>query len=154
MLFNRPITCLFPQRAEPAPTELREQLSKRQQNMTDYHNMLSHEVTLGHEVRILDKENKNWCPGNVIQKCPKPWSYIVQTPNETYVQRNCSHLRDMAIDPLKKTQSDWSSNQYLKVTPSLVARIDRWCKMITVLQLRTQQTLEGKHDKGESYKNN
>ena len=51
----------------------------------------------GQAVRILNKINKTWYPGTIIDKCDEPRSYLVETPNGTRLRRNRSHLREIII---------------------------------------------------------
>ena len=111
IMFGRAVNTLLPHRSEPAPTEQRQWLHEKQQNMKTYHDKSARKSDLsqmftGQEVRILDKTNKTWCPATVIRKCDEPRSYIVQTPNGTTLRRNRSHLREMSTIPRRLDFND------------------------------------------------
>ncbi len=55
----------------------------------------------GHAIRVQHHATKLWSPATVQKKCPEPRSYLVSTPNDSILRRNCRQLQD--IEPTNKT---------------------------------------------------
>jgi hypothetical protein len=99
MLFGRPMTTILPSHGLPGPEDQRQHMVSNQTYMKEHYDQSSGPELLplytGQQIRIIDKVNKTWCPGSVVERCSEPRSYIVETPNGTQVRRNRSHLREM-----------------------------------------------------------
>ncbi|XP_014670832.1 PREDICTED: uncharacterized protein K02A2.6-like [Priapulus caudatus] len=112
LMFGRPLITLLPSHGEPGPSSEREQLQNRnekmQQQTPDAHQLPP--LHVGQRVRILDKGNKTWCPGEVVARHEQPRSYVVETPNGTRLRRNRSHLRELTTGRMEKL-CDEESNQ-------------------------------------------
>ena len=105
MLTGRPMATLLPSRGDPGPSMQRKHLENLSTQMKTYHDKTSRIEDLpplykAQSIRILDKVNKTWCPGIVVDKAPEPRSYVVQTPSGTKVRRNRSHLQPMMVPKL------------------------------------------------------
>ena len=99
MLLGRPLATLLPSRTEPGLEKQRERMKERQIAMKKQHDKTSRKSNLPplytrQDVKILDHQNKTWCPGKVVIKCGEPRSYVVETPNGTRLRRNRAHLRE------------------------------------------------------------
>ena len=109
LLFGRPIATQLPHHEDISTDENREWLQKQNHNMKEYHDQTSRKSELppmhqGQQVRILDKVQKTWCPGTILEKCAdEPRSYVVETPNGTKLRRNRSHLRELVTKTKEKT---------------------------------------------------
>jgi len=69
----------------------------------------------GQDVSVLDKPTKTWKQATVVDKCPEPRSYIVETNNGT-VRRTRAHLRERANEAEHNYQP--VSNPAGETTPS------------------------------------
>jgi len=100
LLYSRKIKGLLPvkQPFRPNSDQVREGLVKRQQVQKMYHDRTAQELRpliRGQDVNIQDYQSGRWSPAMVIEKCPEPRSYIVQTPEGAKYRRNRVHLRDV-----------------------------------------------------------
>lgn len=73
MLLGQPLATLLPSRTEPGLEKHRERMQERQIAMKKQHDKTSRKRDLpppytGQEVRILDHQNKTWCPGKSCHK--------------------------------------------------------------------------------------
>ena len=112
IMFNRPIRTNLPSHHMTSmlanQQDIQENLQIRREKMVQQHNENAGPELAplhnGQRVRILNKETHTWCPGTIIDKCPEPRSYIVQTPNGNMLRRTRSHLRELTGDGTKIPQ--------------------------------------------------
>jgi hypothetical protein len=91
---NLPVTL----KASQADVQAREELVKRQEKQrVDYDRTAGPELPalcVGQQVRVQDQDSGLWIPAKVLERCPEPRSYIVETPNGGQLRRNRRHLAE------------------------------------------------------------
>jgi len=151
MLLGRPIATLLLSHSKPGAVEHRVRLEERNVEMKRHHDLTSRQSDLpplykGQEVRILDRVNKTWCPGTVVEQCSEPRSYLVKTPNGTQVRRNRSHLRELTSSKPRVVRfSDEPSHEDLPETqPMILTPAQDHCQQADMPQPRqTRQDVTG-----------
>ena len=83
----------------PRDEELTEKLQKRQEKQKeDFDRKGVHPLPpliVGQKVTTLDYRTGRWTPATVVEKCPEPRSYRIQTPNGSVFRRNRRHMRSL-----------------------------------------------------------
>ena len=108
ILFNRPIRNTLPSHHPTLMHHNQQQTNEQLQESRD-RMIRNHDQRAGPElpalhagqgVRILNKENHHWRPGEIVAKSTEPRSYIVQTLNgrPTRLRRTKSHLRELQAE--------------------------------------------------------
>ena len=103
ILFNRPIRTMLPSHHPTLMHQNQQQTNEQLQQhidrmIGDHDQRAGPELPAWHagqRVWILNKETHHWSPGEIVDKCTAPRSYIVQTPNDTRLRRTRSHLREL-----------------------------------------------------------
>ena len=99
ILMGRQIATILPNRQAYTDQEVKGWLQKRRDTAKERYDLTARNETLpplypGQDVRIRDYVAKTWTPGTIIEKCPEPLSYIVETPSGGKLRRNRKHLRE------------------------------------------------------------
>ena len=106
ILVNRPIHTTLPSHhpmlMHQNQQQTNEQLQQRRDRMIRDHDKRAGPelpaLHAGQRVRILNKETHHWSPGEIVDKCTEPRTYVVQTPNGTRLRRTRSHLRELQAE--------------------------------------------------------
>ena len=99
MIQGRRLTTLLPNRDEPGPEKLRDQLAQRRDAMVQHHDQACGynlpPLRVGQRVRVQNRESNRWFPATIAQRCTEPCSYVITIQNGTMLRRNRSHLREL-----------------------------------------------------------
>ena len=115
LMFNRKIVGNLPIKikncefSKYSSDKVKEQLENRQTQQKEYHDRQGVKdlppLVPGQTIRFQDYNSGKWAPAKVIEKCPQPRSYLIETPEGSTFRRNRTHLKETPI-----TNSNNSNN--------------------------------------------
>lgn len=103
LMFSRKIVANLPVKAVPSyhiaydRDKVQQRLQERQDNQKKYHDRSGAKdlppLMSGQTVTVQDQQSGLWSPATVLDKCPEPRSYIIETARGSIMRRNRQHLR-------------------------------------------------------------
>ncbi|XP_030851766.1 uncharacterized protein K02A2.6-like [Strongylocentrotus purpuratus] len=101
VLMNRQLRTTLPaklQRTQPDADDIYNQLQERQNSQKFYFDKHARradlpELYLGQDVRYRNPVSRRWCPATVDTRAEGQRSYILQSPEGSYLRRNRQHIR-------------------------------------------------------------
>ena len=91
--------------------QVRTRMEERQADQKAFHDKRARDqapLIPGQTVRVQDQKSGLWAPAKVLEKCPEPRSYVVQTPQGKSLRRNRRHLQGVP-SPRRDTGPDSTS---------------------------------------------
>ena len=108
LMFNRKIVGNLPIRIKNGEfskynsDHVKEQLQHRQNQQKEYHDKQNVKdlspLVPGQHIRYQEHNSGKWVPAKVIEKCPQPRSYVIETPEGSTLRRNRNHLREVPVN--------------------------------------------------------
>ena len=103
----------------PHRDEIHQRLKERQDAQKEYHDKHTRDLPPLYKeqpVVIQDQTSGLWTPAKVVEECPQPRSYIVQTPDGRSLRRNRRHVQAAVTTP---SDANTTPHSITPNTPSL-----------------------------------